>query len=286
MPAPRITIVTPSFNQARYLDQTLRSVVAQRHHVHEYFVLDGGSTDGSAELIRQYAHGIDWWVSEKDQGQADAIQRGLARASGDWLGWINSDDAFLPGSLARLSAAIEAHPEWDVVTAWHVRTNAESRIVSAHRMAPESPAWARWGVLHVTQPTCFFRRSLYEAVGPIRQDLHCVLDTELWFRFFDSGARWGLVRAYVAAFRRHESAKAFAWNQRYQHEFQMMDRQYPQYHGDRLRHRAGRVLHRLAQVGSLRAIRAAADTLRWRGRTVEDVFGPYLTSQGEPVDNP
>ena len=269
---PKITIVTPSYNQAKFLEETIRSVISQRALVHEYFVLDGGSTDGSADIIRKYADRIDYWISEKDKGQPDAIHKGFSRATGDWLAWLNSDDVYLPGAIEKISRAIEAHPDWDALTAWHARIDAESRIVSVHRMPPESPRWARWGVTHVNQQTCFFKRSLYEKAGPIRQDLHCVLDTELWFRFFDAGAKWGVVNDYLAAFRMHGTAKGQAWLDEYNKEFRMMDAQYPQYHGARVKHYVGRAAHKAIQFLSGREIASRRDTARWCGKPVQEVF--------------
>src|SRR5436305_2105639 len=109
--ATTISVVTPSYNQVRYVEQTLRSVISQREDVHEYFVLDGGSTDGSADVIRRYAGRIDYWVSEKDKGQSDAIHKGFSRATGDVLCWLNSDDLFLPGALRKVREAFDRHPE-------------------------------------------------------------------------------------------------------------------------------------------------------------------------------
>src|SRR5687768_1094026 len=168
----RITVVTPSFNQAGFLDQTIRSVLSQREHAHEYFVVDGGSTDGSVDVIRRHAGRIDWWVSEKDRGQSDAIAKGFARATGDVLCWLNSDDLYLPGALEAARRAFDEHPEWDALTAYHVRMDAESRIISAHRIPRQSPRLARWGIHPVNQQTCFFRRSMYERVGGIDLSLH------------------------------------------------------------------------------------------------------------------
>jgi len=98
---PSITIVTPSFNQAAYLEKTIQSVLAQRADIHEYFVLDGGSTDDSVEIINKYASQIDYWVSRPDGGQADAIRQGFERATGDVLAWLNSDDLLLPGAIQK-----------------------------------------------------------------------------------------------------------------------------------------------------------------------------------------
>jgi glycosyltransferase involved in cell wall biosynthesis len=269
----RITVVTPSYNQAGFLDQTIRSVLSQRGHAHEYFVVDGGSTDGSVEVIRRYEGRIDWWVSEKDRGQADAIAKGFGRASGDVLGWLNSDDVYLPGALEAVGRAFDAHPEWDALTAYHVRVDAQSRVVSAHRIPRQSVGRARWGVHPVNQQTCFFRRSLYERVGGIDLSLHCVLDTELWLRMFDTGARWGLVPTYLAAFRVHATAKGSSWQELYAKEEQMLRERYARYCGKTAKHYLGLAGYRLGQLASGRHLRAMSETRRWRGRTVEEVFG-------------
>ena len=272
-----ITVVTPSFNQAQFLEETLRSVLSQREQAHEYFVIDGGSTDGSAEIIHQYADrgGIDFWVSEKDSGQAEAIQKGFSRATGDVLAWLNSDDVYLPGALAQVRAAFDAHPEWDALTAYHVRMDAESRILSAHRIPGENPRLARWGMHHVNQQTCFFRRSLYERVGPIDRSLHCVLDTELWSRMFDAGATWGHIPRYLAGFRQHAAAKGSSWSEAYPREEQWMRDHYPQYNADTMKHRLGILAYRATQVLSGRHLRAASETGRWRGKTLDEVFGRH-----------
>jgi len=282
---PTLSIVTPSFNQAPFLDQTLRSVLSQRQHVHEYFVYDAASTDASPDIIRRHAPMIDHWVSEKDNGQSDAIARGFARATGDYLAWINSDDVYLPGALAAVQAALAAHPEWDVLTAWHVRTDAHSRILSCHRLPGESARAARRGVFHPAQPTTFFRRSLYERVGGLNLDLHLVMDTELFFRFLDAGARWGHLPAYTAAFRLHGDSKTVGHASKYRHELDDLTRRFPHYHAPTLHHYLGRAVHKSLQFLSGREIAARLDARRWRGKTVEQVFGTRVTPTPEPTDN-
>src|SRR5260370_7895151 len=103
-------------------------------------------------LIRRYSDSIDFWVSEKDTGQADAIQKGFSRATGDYLFWLNSDDVLLPGAMQKVHAALEAHPKWDALTGYHLRMDADSRIISMHRTPGESPATPPWGIHHDTQP--------------------------------------------------------------------------------------------------------------------------------------
>src|SRR5205085_6540716 len=123
---------------------------------------------------------------------------------------INSDDVFLPGALRKVREAFAAHPTWDVLTGYHLRIDQESRIISFHRIPSEGPRRASWGMHHVAQQTCFFRRAVYERLGGLKQSLHCVMDTDLWCRMFDAGVIWGHISEYLAAFRVHEQAKGSA----------------------------------------------------------------------------
>jgi glycosyltransferase involved in cell wall biosynthesis len=276
----RITVVTPSYNQAAFLDQTIRSVLGQREHVHEYFVVDGGSGDESVATIRRHAARIDWWVSEKDRGQADAIRKGFERATGDVLCWLNSDDVYLPGALESARRAFDEHPEWDALTAYHVRMDAQSRIISAHRIGRQTARRARWGIHPVNQQTCFFRRSIYERVGGIDLSLHCVLDTEMWLRMFDAGSTWGLVPRYLAGFRQHPAAKGSSWLELYAKEEQMLREKHARYCAPTAKHYLGLTAYRLGQIVSGRHLRALAESRRWRGRTLEEVFGAVGTESG------
>jgi glycosyltransferase involved in cell wall biosynthesis len=282
---PTISVVTPSFNQAKFLEETLRSVLAQRDQIHEYFVIDGGSTDGSTDIIRRYDEqqggGIDYWESTKDQGQADAINKGFARCTGDFLCWLNSDDVFLPGALTKVRKAFEDHPHWDVLTAWHVRIDAESRILTARRVPGDSPSRARWGPHNVCQQTCFFRRSLYEKVGPLDLQLHCALDLELWYRMWDAGSTWGHIPDYLAGYREHPSAKTSSWQKQFAIESVWMNQRYPQYNADTLKHRTGLRVYRAMQLLSGRHFLAKRDTQRWRGKLLSDVFGDNAVSRAQ-----
>ncbi len=268
----KLSIITPSFNQATYLEQTLGSVLSQRDQIHEYFVYDGGSTDGSVDIVKKYAPQIDYWVSEKDKGQPDAIARGFARATGDYLAWLNSDDLYLPGALSKIRAALEAHPNWDVITGNHTRIDQASRLISCHRVTAESRAAALRGVFHASQPTVFFRRALYEKVGGINADLHLVLDTELFYRMLEAGAVWGHVPAYLTAFRLHDRSKGIGTYQKYATEYAFLDRHYPHYHARSLKHYLGRAVHKGMAFLTGREIAARRDTLKWRGKRIEEVF--------------
>jgi GT2 family glycosyltransferase len=279
-----ITVVTPSYNQGQFLEDTLRSVISQRPNLHEYFVFDGGSSDNSVDVIRRYQGGIDFWESKKDRGQSDAIHKGFARATGDVLGWLNSDDVLLPGALEKVQRKFDDDPQLDVITAWHVKIGPENQILTAHRVPGESLHRAMWGEHHVCQQTCFFRRRLYEAVGGLDLTLHCVMDTELWYRMWQHGSRWGHLNAYLAGFRLHETAKGQSWIKEYAQEDALMTQRYPQFREKNLKHHVGRNLYRVRQILSGRFLLAALETAKWRGKKAAQVFGDWTIQSAGPTE--
>jgi glycosyltransferase involved in cell wall biosynthesis len=211
---PRISVITPSFNQAEFLEQTLESVVSQGYPNLDYIVMDGGSTDGSVEIIQRYAKHLSFWTSEKDQGQSDAINRGFSRATGDIFCWINSDDYLEADSLMTAAAYFEEHKDWNVL-------NGGCRIVGQSERMPEvigtvrrlecpgKTAVRRWSQFWFAQQSTFWRRSLWERVGPLKTDLHFVMDLELWSRFL-ALTEIHAVGEVLANYRLHLSAKCVA----------------------------------------------------------------------------
>ena len=271
----RISIVTPSYNQAAYLERTLRSVLSQREFIHQYIVLDGGSTDGSAEIIRRFAPaGIDHWESRRDDGQGDAIRRGFAMCDGDVLHWLNSDDVLLPGSLKEVREKFERDPQLDVVTGWSVGVDDADRIVEVRRRPADSPRWSRFGYLRIVQPSCFFTRRAYEQCGGIDAGLHCVLDTELWYRLMRTTPRWDGVNAYIAAYRLHAATKGATMRDQYERERAMIRAKYPEFIGRKFHHALGRLAFYGSQLLSGRMTAQRRDGNNFRGRTLDEVFGP------------
>jgi len=182
---PRISIVTPSYNQGRFLEETIRSVLLQNYPNLEYIVMDGGSTDQSIEIIKRYEDWIDYWVSEDDGGQSKAINTGIQRASGEIVNWMNSDDCLVEGALRRVANAYRTSPE---AVAWvgacnFTHEDGEIYQVAAPVVGTRS-AFANWGgpdsdpncSAWVGQPSCFFSRSAFLQVGGLNPDLHFTMD--------------------------------------------------------------------------------------------------------------
>jgi glycosyltransferase involved in cell wall biosynthesis len=181
---PKITIVTPSFNQGRFLEETILSIVSQGYRNLEYIVVDGGSSDGSVDVIRKYADRIAWWVSEKDRGQTDALIKGFSRATGDVLGWINSDDLLEPGALEAVGLAYRDNP--GSLVAGNVVLFSDSggsrRLLRPQNLNFEDMVKIWTGKAFFSQPGVFFPRRAYAEVGGLDVNLPYCMDHDLMNR--------------------------------------------------------------------------------------------------------
>jgi glycosyltransferase involved in cell wall biosynthesis len=210
---PLVTIVTPSFNQSRYLEETILSVLNQDYPKIEYFVMDGGSTDGSGEIIRKYANRLAGWVSEKDTGQTDAINKGFARANGKILAWINSDDTYQPHAVREAVELLMEHPGWGMVYGDTRFIDEKSISIGKFSAAQTDYEKLRQGYVHIPQQASFFRADLWKKVGPLDPTFYFAMDYDLWVRL----ARITdliYVRREWANFRLHGEGKTIAANDR------------------------------------------------------------------------
>jgi glycosyltransferase involved in cell wall biosynthesis len=210
---PKITIITPSFNQGNFIDQTIRSILGQSYPNLEYIVMDGGSTDRTLEILRQYDKQLIW-NSEKDRGQSHALNKGLALATGEIIGFINSDDYLEPGALLKVGDFFATHTEADWL-AGKCRTVDERgyeirKIVTLYKNF--LMMFKSYRILlilnYISQPATFWRKNIINEIGSFDESVHYTMDYEYWLRI---GSRYKLYthNDYLACFRVHSTSKSF-----------------------------------------------------------------------------
>lgn len=179
---PRISVVTPSYQQADFLEETLRSVLLQGYPDLEYIVVDGGSTDGSVDIIRRYEPWITYWTSEADRGQSDALRKGFERSTGEILAWLNSDDRYRPGALLAAARQFNRHSNAGLVYARSAFCDEAGTLTGRRAGRDFSLEEMIRGKNCVAQPSAFFSRHAYRDAGGIDHTLHYVMDMDLWMR--------------------------------------------------------------------------------------------------------
>ena len=207
MSTPLISIVTPSFNQSRFIDATIRSVLEQDYPAIEYIIIDGGSRDGSVEIIQRYADRLAGWISEKDDGQTDALNKGFAQAKGDILAWINSDDTYQPGALASAARYLIDHPQVGLVYADANFIDQDGQKIGRFPAAQTDYRRLRQGYVHIPQQSAFFRADLWRQAGPLDPNFYFAMDYDLWVRLAKLAPLAYLPGQTWANFRLHNSGK-------------------------------------------------------------------------------
>jgi len=204
---PLVSIVTPSYNQAPFLEETIQSVLSQEYPNLEYIIIDGGSTDGSLEIIQRHAGRLAAWVSEPDQGQTDAINKGFGRARGEILAWLNSDDTYLPGAVSEAATYLQSHPEAGMVYGDANLINQQGEVIGRFPARQTDYRRLRNGYVHIPQQAAFFRGDLWRRAGPLDPSFYFAMDYDLWVRL----ARLAPLHYYPrlwANFRLHASGKS------------------------------------------------------------------------------
>ncbi|MCA9951636.1 MAG: glycosyltransferase [Anaerolineales bacterium] len=205
---PKISVVTPSYNQGQFIEETIRSVLIQGYSNLEYIIIDGGSTDNTLEVIQKYAPWLTYWISEADEGQADAISKGFQQATGEILAWQNSDDFYEPGAFKHVAQFFTANPDLVFVNGdvnlVDLNSQFKRRIFAMH---PSRFFAANCGQHGWPQPGCFWRKSAYEQIGGIDPTLQFCMDKDLFIRLVSVGNGRRVSGPPLANFRVHEQAK-------------------------------------------------------------------------------
>ena len=220
MGPPKISIITPSYNQGRYLEGTICSIIEQNYPNYELIIIDGGSTDDTLDVIRRYQSLITYWVSEPDRGQSHAIQKGLVQATGDIINWINSDDLVAPGAFEHIAAVFDLD-KYDVICGYcHYFINDIAHLDFRNERMGLQPTVGET-MLHrqINQPSTYFKASVFRALG-VDERFHFTMDLDLWYRYLlrAGQCRVLLIDSMLSYFRLHESSKTMTSSPRFEAE--------------------------------------------------------------------
>ncbi len=206
---PKISIITPSFNQGQFIEETIRSVLLQGYSNLEYIIIDGGSTDDTLEIIEKYSDFITYWISEPDEGQSHAINKGLAKATGEVFNWLNSDDYYLPNALLTLGQYFADYKHINVFCGQQKSENLNKKINNVGGLTVGKTVEGSLTSWYFYQPSTFFRLSVVRQLGGISSELFFCMDLELWINYLTHFGHEGIVQSdtSIAVFRLHENAK-------------------------------------------------------------------------------
>jgi glycosyltransferase involved in cell wall biosynthesis len=210
---PLVTIVTPSYNQAAYLEETILSVLKQGYGYIQYIIMDGASSDGSVAIIKKYENRISRWISEKDLGQTDAINKGFALAEGEIICWLNSDDTLLPNAVSEAVQYLFKNPDVGLVYGDTNYIDENSSVIGKFPAAQTSLKKLKRGYVHIPQQASFFRKSLWDQVGPLDPNFFFAMDYDLWVRLASVSKVTYLPNVW-ANFRLHADAKTISADDR------------------------------------------------------------------------
>ena len=216
MTYPKFTVVTPTYNQGLFIEKTIDSVLSQGFQNLEFIIIDGGSKDNTVEIIKKYKRHLSYWVSEPDRGQSHAINKGMARATGEILTWLNSDDWHLPGTLTRFAEVFESHPETDVIVGAGRIVDEIGREIYYCKPSTAIDLETMFGWMeggNFMQPSAAFRRKAWEKVGGLDESIHIALDVDLWLRMASAGLVFEPITDLLSEALSHPQAKTTAYRE-------------------------------------------------------------------------
>ena len=225
---PVISIITPSYNQAEYLEQTILSVLNQDYPAIEYIIIDGGSTDGSVEIIKKYESRLAYWQSKPDKGQSDAIHTGFSKATGDVIAWINSDDYYEDGALRLVGEFYAQHPDTIMAHGDYYTEYPDGSKTLKPKISYDFKA-CLYAYMMVAQQSSFFRRDAYFAIGGLNQALHYCMDYDLFLRLGHAyPGRIHLIKKSLSTFRLHPDCKSWSDKEKFKPEIKAVRGQFRQ----------------------------------------------------------
>lgn len=229
---PRITVITPSYNQASFLEYTIQSVLKQDYSNLQYGIVDGCSTDGSIQIINRYRRQLDFAIVEKDEGQTDAINKGLHKADGEIVCFLNSDDTFTPNSLRAVGEYFHDHPDHDWIMGNCMATDAGGNFLEQLKATPVDDlahALIRHKPFVMPQPSIFWRKKLTDELGKFDRELEYTMDFEMWCRFLANGVQLHVLDRNLSTYRLHDDSKTVALRDRQTRDHIEVERRYATY---------------------------------------------------------
>ncbi len=212
---PKVSIVSPSFNQVQFIEETICSVLNQKYPNIEYIIIDGGSTDGSVDIIRKYEKNISYWISEKDEGQTDAINKGLSLATGSILAYLNTDDVYLPSTVETVVRFFMENPNVFMVYGDIFQMDERSHI--GKRINPNNIDFYKLlsGRFYLPQPTVFFRKEVLDDIGYFDKNLNLAMDLDYWIRMYLNQYNITYINEVLAKVRIYPNAKSISLKHKY-----------------------------------------------------------------------
>lgn len=264
---PKISIVTPSFNQGHFIEETILSVINQDYPNIEYILIDGGSTDNTIEIIKKYSDRIAYWVSEKDNGQSEAINKGFKVATGEIVGWLNSDDILMPGALTSVMEYFSNHKEIDFLNGYTLVMDIQSKILYNYFILKQKKWYAKHGVYYISQPSMFWKINLFDKIGYLKEDFHARMDQEFLIRILKNDCKIGQVKKILAGFRVHNASKTFFSGQIWTRDEKELFNLYSEDYGRKPK-LFFKIIYGLEKIIKLNYLKQYAFMLKWKGKEI------------------
>lgn len=205
---PNITVITPSYNQAEFLEENIQSVKEQDYPGVEHIVVDGGSTDGTLEILQKYENRYNLrWISESDRGQSHALNKGLELATGNWIGWQNSDDFYLPGAFEALVDTVQSHRDSKLVYGDLLIVDKSGKEIDRKYCIPPSRLVQRYWSIYTSNQCTFFHRSIFDHLGGFDEDYTYTMDNDLFWRIAQEDYNYAMIHKFIGAIRMHLETK-------------------------------------------------------------------------------